>query len=109
MRGYSVAAYAQNLGIFLLELAKDLPERGSLGGSTRGEIEHVEGQHHVLLTLVLAEGYIAFADRRQGEIGGGIADLCRHIPTFLCNLSTRLLIWLPHRAAAGNYTLQPWV
>ena len=53
--GYGVAAYAQNLGIFLLELAIGLPERGGLGGSTRGEIEHVEGKHNVFLTLVLAQ------------------------------------------------------
>ena len=42
VRGYSIAAYAQNLGIFILELAMRLPERGSLSGSTRGEIEHVK-------------------------------------------------------------------
>ena len=59
MGGNGVATYAQNLGIFLLELAIGLPERGGLGGSTRGEIEHVERQDHVFLASVLAERYVS--------------------------------------------------
>ncbi len=49
---YLVAAYTQNLGIFLFELAVKLPERSRLRGSTRCKIEHVEGQYYMLLTPV---------------------------------------------------------
>jgi len=40
---YLVAAYTQNLGILLFELAVELPERSCLRGSTSGKVEHVEG------------------------------------------------------------------
>jgi len=40
---YLVAAYTQNLGIFLFELAIKLPERSRLRSSTSGKVEHVEG------------------------------------------------------------------
>ena len=51
---YRVATYAQNLSIFLLKLAVMLSEEGSLRGSTRCEVEYVEGKYHVLLALVVA-------------------------------------------------------
>jgi hypothetical protein len=51
---YCVATYAQNLSIFLLKPAVMLPEEGGLRGSTRCEVEHVEREDHVLLTLVAA-------------------------------------------------------
>jgi hypothetical protein len=43
MSVYLVAAYTQNLGILLFELAVKLPERSGLRGSTSGKVEHVEG------------------------------------------------------------------
>jgi len=49
-----VAAYTQNLGILLFELAVKLPERSRLRGSTSGKVKHVEGQYYMLLTSVLA-------------------------------------------------------
>ncbi len=55
-----VATYTQYLGILLFELAVELPERSSLRRSTRGKVEHVEGQHHVLLSLILAEANVPF-------------------------------------------------
>ena len=80
---YCVATYAQNLSIFLLKPAMVLPEEGSLRGSTRCEVEHVERENHVLLTLIAAKGDVPFANRRKGKVGGCIANLCRHILTFL--------------------------
>ena len=82
MGGYGVTADAQYLGIFLLELAVVLPERGGLGCSTGGEVEDMEGENDVLFAPVLAQGDIALADRRKGEIWCGIANLCRHTSTF---------------------------
>ena len=52
---YRVATDAQYLGIVLLKPAVSLPKEGGLAGSTRGEIEDVEGKHHRLVTMVLAE------------------------------------------------------
>ena len=77
-----VAAYAQYLSIFLLEPAVELPEGGGLGGSTRGEIEHVEGQNYILFTFELAQGQVTLAHRSQFKIGGYIANFSRHIPAF---------------------------
>ena len=51
-----VATDAQNLGIVLLKPGVGLPEEGGLAGSTSCEIKYVEGQHHRLVALVLAEG-----------------------------------------------------
>ena len=82
MCGYGVTTYAQYLGILLLEPAVKLPEEDGLSGSTRCKVEHVEGQHHVFLALVLAHGDVPFADRGQLEIRRYVANFCRHIPTF---------------------------
>ena len=54
MGGYRIATYAQDLSIFPLKLAVMLPEEGGLRRSTRWEVEHVEREDHVLLTLVAA-------------------------------------------------------
>lgn len=78
-----ITAYAQHLGIILREPAVELPEQRSLGGSTRGEIEDVKGQDHLLLAPVLAESNITLTHRREGKIWRDIANLCGHIPTFL--------------------------
>ncbi len=51
---YLVTADAQDLGILLLEPVVILPEQGRLCGSTRGEVKHVEGKHHVGLALEAA-------------------------------------------------------
>jgi hypothetical protein len=51
----SITAYAQDLDILLFEPADGLPERASLAGSTRGEVKHVKGQNHVLLSFVAAQ------------------------------------------------------
>ena len=77
-----VTAYAQNLGIILLEPGVELPERGGLGGSTRGEVEYVEGEDHAFLATVLAEGYVSITHRWKGKIGGGVANFCGHVHSF---------------------------
>jgi hypothetical protein len=77
-----VAAYAQNLGILLLKPAIILPEGGGLTGSTRGKVEYVEGEHHILAPPVAAEANIAVADRRKGKIWGYLTDFCCHVPPF---------------------------
>ena len=82
MCGNGVTTYAQYLGILLLEPAVKLPEEGGLCSSTRCKVEHVEGQHHVFLALVLAHGDVPLADRGQLEIRRLVANFCRHIPTF---------------------------
>jgi hypothetical protein len=77
-----VAVDAQYLGILLLEPVVGLPEGDGLAGSTRGEVKHVEGQDHVLLAPVLAEGNVPFTYRWQAKIGGDIANFCGHLLTF---------------------------
>jgi hypothetical protein len=79
-----VAVDAQYLGILLLEPVVGLPEGDGLAGSTRGEVKHVEGQDHVLLAPVLAEGNVPFTYRWQAKIGGDIANFCGHLLTFPC-------------------------
>ena len=78
-----VAAYAQHLGILLLEPAIVLTERGSLIGSARGKVKYMKGENHVLLALVLTQGNISFTDRWEGKIRSWIANLCGHLPPFV--------------------------
>ena len=78
MRVYCIATDAQDLGIVLLEPAVSLPEEGGLAGSTRCEIEDVEGKHHRLLAAILAQGYLSMLWRWQLEIWGYVANFCRH-------------------------------
>ena len=78
---YGIAAYAQDLGIVFLEPAVSLPEEGGLAGSTRGEIEDVEGKHHRLLAMILAQGNVSVFRGRQLEIWGYVANFYRHIHT----------------------------
>ena len=86
MSGYVVAAYAQHLGIFLLELLVSLAERGGLGGSSRGEIKYVKREDHVLLPLVLAQGDVALADRGECKIRGYRANICGHLSHLLSDI-----------------------
>jgi len=51
----TVAAYAQNLGTFLLELAISQSERGDLVRSTACEIKDVEGKDYVVLSFELTQ------------------------------------------------------
>ncbi len=76
----SVATYAQNLGIVILEPLVVLTERGRLSRSTRCEVEYVEGKNDYL-ALVVAKGNVPIGGRKL-EIGGYIANFCRHIPAF---------------------------
>jgi len=78
MRRNCVATYAQYLGIGILEPLVFLAERGCLRGSTRGEIEYVEGEYYVLLALVVRQGNVPVSGRKF-EIRGYIANFCRHI------------------------------
>jgi hypothetical protein len=50
-----IATDAQYLGPELLQSAMVLPKCSGLGGSARGEIEHMEGEYDVLLTSELGE------------------------------------------------------
>ena len=77
-----VTAYAQDLGILLLEPAVELPEQGGLVGSTRGEIEYVEGEDHVFFASILAERDVSLTHRGKGKIGGGVANFCGHVHSF---------------------------
>ena len=58
LAGPGVGAYTQYLGILPLEVRVGDAERGDLVGSTACEREDVEGQHHVLLALELAQSYV---------------------------------------------------
>ena len=75
---YGIATDAQDLGIVLLEPAVSLPEEGGLAGSTRREIEDVEGKHHRLVAAILAQGDISMLWRGELEIWGYVANLSRH-------------------------------
>ena len=79
---YRIAAYAQNLGIIILVPLVFLTERGCLRRSTRCEVEYVEGKNNYLVALVVAKGNVPIRGRKL-EIGGHIANFCRHIPAFL--------------------------
>lgn len=96
-----VAVDAQYLGILLLEPVVGLPEGDGLAGSTRGEVKNVEGEDHVLLAPVLAQGNVPFTYRRQGKIGGDIANFCGHLLTF------PYLSLAPLWGYSRDYTLQP--
>jgi hypothetical protein len=73
-----VAAYAQYLSITLLKPAVVAPEGSGLIGSTTGEVQHMKGQHHVLVAAVLAQGNISLAHRGKLEVRGYIANFCGH-------------------------------
>jgi len=53
-----VYAYAQNLGILLLNPAVVSPEGGRLVGSPGGEIKDMERQNNMLVAFVLAQAYL---------------------------------------------------
>ncbi len=57
-----VTAYAQHLGIILLEPAVIPPERGSLVSSTTGEVKHMERENYILVPPVLTQGNVSFAN-----------------------------------------------
>ena len=82
MRRNGVAAYAQYLSIIILEPLVFLTERGCLRSSTSGEIEYVEGKDDYLLAFVICQGNVPIGGRKF-EIGGDIANLCRHTPAFI--------------------------
>ena len=77
-----VAAYAQHLGTLLLDLAVVLPEQGGLLRSPGGEVKHVEGEDHVFLPSVLAEGDVAVIHRGQLEVRGHVSYFCWHLSPF---------------------------
>ena len=81
MGGNGVATDAQDLGIVILELLVLLAERGCLSRSTRCEVEYVEGKNDYLFALVIAKGNVPIGGGKL-EIGGYIANFCRHIPAF---------------------------
>ena len=81
MGGNGVATDAQDLGIVILELLVLLAERGCLSRSTRCEVEYVEGKNDYLVALVVGKGNIPLGGRKL-EIGGYIANFCRHISAF---------------------------
>ena len=80
---YVVTAYAQNLGIIFLDPGVVLPEEDGLIGSTAGKVENMEGEHHVLLAAVLAEGYVPLVHGGKGKIRSRISYLCGHMSTSL--------------------------
>ena len=79
--GNGVAAYAQYLSIVILEPLVYLTERGCLSRSTRGEVEYVEGKNDYFIALVIGKGNVPIRGRKL-EIGGQIANFCRHTPAF---------------------------
>ena len=82
MGGNGVATDAQNLSIIILEPLVLLTERGCLRRSTSGEVEYVEGKNDYLVALVVAKGNVPIGGRKL-EIGGYIANFCRHTPAFM--------------------------
>ena len=78
--GWSIAAYAQDLSIVVLEPFVLRAERGCLRRSTSGEIEYVEREDNYLFALVSAKGNIPVC-RRKLKFRGHITNLCRHIPS----------------------------
>ena len=78
-----IATDAQYLGSQLLQSAMVLPKRSRLGGSARGEIEHMEGEYDVLLALELRQADGLVIGRGQGEVGSYLADVSCHCLSFL--------------------------
>ena len=76
-----VTAYAQYLSIVFLVPLVFLAERSCLRRSTGGEVEYVEGKNDYLVALVIAKGNVPIG-RRKFEIGGYIANFCRHTHAF---------------------------
>jgi len=79
--GNGVTAYAQYLSIVFLEPLVFLAERSCLRRSTSGEVEYVEGKNDYLVALVIAKGNVPIGGRKL-EIGGYIANFCRHTHAF---------------------------
>ena len=79
-----VAAYAQDLGILLLELLVKLPERGGLDSSTTGEVQDVKGEDYVFFASVLAQADLFLIPIDEGpnlKIGSYVANFS-HLFTF---------------------------
>ena len=74
----AIAAYAQYLGTFLLELAFVLPEQGDLVGSTTCEVEDVEGENYVLLPPVLTQADPLAILRWEAEVWGLLSHFRCH-------------------------------
>ena len=73
-----IATYAQHLGIGILEPLVLLSERGRLSGSTRSEVEYVEGQYDVLIPFIVCEGNVPIGGW-EFKIRSYITNFCRHI------------------------------
>jgi hypothetical protein len=79
---------AQHLGILLLEPAVLTPEGDGLLRSTTGEVKDVKRQNNMLLPPVLAQGHVTFAGRGEGKVRSNFANCCRHMRSFLHEIST---------------------
>ena len=73
-----IATDAQYLGIGILEPFVLLSKRGCLRGSTRGEVEYVEGQYNGHSALIVRQGNVPVGGWKF-EIRGYIANFGRHI------------------------------
>ena len=67
--------------------------------STSGEVKDVEGQHHPLVALELAQGKIAFAYGRQLEVRRNFANFCWHYSPLKYRFA-----WLPTTGTSPDYT-----
>jgi anti-sigma B factor antagonist len=79
--GDGVYADVQNLGIERLELFAAGIEFGHLAGSSRGPVERVEGDDHMLLAKIVARANDNFLLARDGgefELGRGVANFQGH-------------------------------
>lgn len=68
LRSPRIGAYTQDLGILLLEVRVDLPERGDLVGSAAGKGVYVKRQNDVLLTPILAKGDVILGLRHKDKV-----------------------------------------
>tara|TARA_B100000749_G_scaffold213982_1_gene168799 strand:+ start:578 stop:808 length:231 start_codon:yes stop_codon:yes gene_type:complete len=74
----AIAAYAQDLGTFLLKLGVCLVKGRNVIGSTSSKVENVEREDHVLLALELAKSYLVTSLVWKAKFWGGLSDFCCH-------------------------------
>ena len=75
----AIAAYAQDLGILLLEPVVILPEGGGLVASTTCKVEDVEREDYMLLTFVLTQRNLVSGIRGYLKVRGRLPDFCCHL------------------------------
>jgi hypothetical protein len=88
MRRDMITTHTQHLGILLLEPAVITPERDGLLGSSTGEIQHMNGENHMLFAAVLTQRNLPVVRRRERKIRGAFANVSSHRCSFLSPVRT---------------------